>query len=113
MAAPDAHDDNANLARRQERDDAALVCLPPRVRGHSNQELHAVVRMLLLAPGRDELSIVGLHLYHRLSFADVGERLGLPDGRVVDLFRSLQLRVRRAEAKRAEEDRLATLERKP
>jgi DNA-directed RNA polymerase specialized sigma24 family protein len=100
---PDAVGETHN----QERDDALLIDPPPITCKHSNQELHDTVRLLIAARSPEETLIVALHRYHRRSFGAVADRLDMTESRVTELYRSLQIKVRRAEAKRAADSKLA------
>lgn len=59
-----------------------------------------LVQLLLVCRSREELLVVGFHLYHRLEINEAAARAGVSPGRARDLMESIRARLVSAERQR-------------
>jgi hypothetical protein len=90
------------------RDRAAVM--PPRRVKHSPDELHQVIRLLMLCSSTAERQITVRRLYHRQTMDAVAAAMNLAPGRVRELMNSLLVRERNAIAAQRCDERLARLD---
>lgn len=92
--------------------DARIAVLPAKTQPHSDVELLAIIRMLLLSSSRTERRLIGLTLYQRRTLAHAAQAVALPGARARELIESLAQRAIHAERKVRSDERSTVLDKR-